>query len=248
MPATRYKLWQKGSAVGSGVTGAFHVAMAGIAKCSCAGMPYTVANELICGYLARAVLLPMPPGFIMEDQGVPYYVSMNFNLAGQDLPPANPKKITDRNPSLSWGIILFDALIANFDRHDQNIFYDSVSGKVQIFDHSHAFITGHDTDSAINEFERRRTSAGIGEHCLARTISTLDGLEEWAARFRSIPEFYIRDVVKSAKTVGFSDDLAKYATKILMDRKENLLELVLSNRSRFPSLAADLFDVLKKDS
>jgi hypothetical protein len=78
----------------------------------------------------RGCLRPIPPGFVMENEGEQYYVSMNFNLSGEDLPPANTKKITDNHPELSWGIILFDILISNFDRHEENISYDSVARKV----------------------------------------------------------------------------------------------------------------------
>ncbi|MCB9654160.1 MAG: hypothetical protein H6729_08540 [Deltaproteobacteria bacterium] len=52
---------------------------------------YVVANELIAEHLARALLLPIPPGFIIEHKGKPHYVSLNFNLSGEDLPPANPQ-------------------------------------------------------------------------------------------------------------------------------------------------------------
>jgi hypothetical protein len=246
MPATRYKVWQWGNAVGKGVTGAFHVGMAGIAKCSNPSMPYTVANELICGYLAHSVLLPIPSGFVMENQGKQYYVSMNFNLSGEDLPPANAKKITDNHPELSWGIILFDILIYNFDRHEENISYDSVARKVQIFDHSHAFIVGHDADSAMGDFERRGASAGIGGHCLARTISTLNGLKHWASRFSLIPDFYISEVVNSAKAVGLDSDLADYAIDFLLDRRTKLIPLIMANRAQFPNLAPGLFDGLER--
>ena len=248
MPATRYKLWHMGNPVGRGVTGAYHVGMAGIAKCSDTMMPYTVANELVCGYIAKAVLLPVPPGFIMENSGVPYYVSMNFNLAGQDLPPANAAKITSNFPSLSWGVILFDMLIANYDRHDENIHYDSSSGKVQIFDHSHAFMVGSDSQSAKSDLVKRRNSAGIGTHCLAQSISSLDGLLEWSVKFKLIPEFYIREVVASTKTVGVSDDLAEFIANFLIERKAKLLGLVTENASEFPMLSPGLFDGLKKEN
>jgi hypothetical protein len=171
---------------------------------------------------------------------------MNFNLAGQDLPPANAKKITDNHPGLSWGIILFDTLISNFDRHSENIFYDSSSQRVQIFDHSHAFIVGADVDSAKVDFERRSSSAGIGGHCLAETISSINGLKQWALRFSLIPDFYIIEVVNSAKTVGLSGDLADYATNFLLDRRTKLLHLITANRAQFPNLAPDLFDSLER--
>src|SRR5438128_655766 len=138
MPATSYKIWAMGAAVGQGAMASLHVGVAGVAKAANAGEPYAVASELICGYLARAVLLPIPPGFIIENAGVKHHVSLNFNLAGQALPPANAAAIVANHPSLAWGIVLFDVWVLNGDRHNGNIAYDQPSNRVQIFDHSHA--------------------------------------------------------------------------------------------------------------
>ncbi len=127
MPATKYKVWAVGAPLGVGATGALHIGIAGIAKPNSAALPLVVANELVCGLLAKAILLPSPPGFIIEHNSQPYYVSLNFNLAGVALPPADVKKLVASQPELASGVLLFDAWVANGDRHRANIAYDEYS-------------------------------------------------------------------------------------------------------------------------
>ena len=116
------------------------VGIAGVAKRANAEHPRVLANELICNRLAHALLLPCPPGATLDRDGVPYFFSLDFNLAGESLPPADPSEIVEKYPRLSWGITLFDALVMNHDRHDKNIAYDADTSRLQIFDHSHAFL------------------------------------------------------------------------------------------------------------
>ena len=85
-----------------------HVGVAGLAKGANQDQPFAVANELVCGNLAQAIRLPIPPGFIVDWEGQPYYVSLNFNLAGEDLPPADIVNLVARKADLACGIVLFD--------------------------------------------------------------------------------------------------------------------------------------------
>jgi hypothetical protein len=102
-----------GAPVDSGATQSFHVGVAGVAKGNAAGLPFVVTNELLCGHLARVLLPPVPPGFIIDHNGTPHYVSLNFNLAGEDLPPADPGAIANARPDLACGIVLFDIWMVN---------------------------------------------------------------------------------------------------------------------------------------
>ena len=137
VPATRYKIWSVGAPVGQGATQSFHVGVAGIAKGSSPWPSFIVDNDLICRDYAQIFLLPIPPGFIIDHNGTPHYVSLNFNLSGEDLPPADPGMIASDHPELACGIVLFDVWIVNGDRHRGNIAHDRTTNRVQISDHSH---------------------------------------------------------------------------------------------------------------
>jgi hypothetical protein len=119
MSANRYKLWGTsiGSAVGDGVSASVHVGVAAIAKKANAAEPNIVINELACSLVAHALRLPCPPGVLLEHGGETYFCSMNFNLAGHALPPTPVQALLTELPALCWGIILFDVLMLNPDRH-----------------------------------------------------------------------------------------------------------------------------------
>jgi hypothetical protein len=140
MSASKYKIWAMGGPVGEGATQSVHVGVAAIAKKSTKNEPNIVLNELVCNLVGRILFLPLPPGLLLENSGETYFSSLNFNLAGQALPPAPVATIVAELPELSWGITLFDIFIMNADRHNKNISYDRKTNELQIFDHSHAFL------------------------------------------------------------------------------------------------------------
>lgn len=234
MPATAYKIWTIGSPVGAGAMQSIHVGVAGVAKAAMTGMPYAVSNELICGYLARAILLPVPPGFLINKGGVPHHVSLNFNLAGQDLPPADASAIVAAHPRLAWGILLFDAWVVNFDRHCGNISFDQASNQVQVFDHSHAFCH----TNLQQHLNANVTSLGIGGHCLAPEVVDTAGFDEWHTRIMCVPEFYIREVVSAAVGAGLPPSEVQFCTDYLLARRQNLRSIFEANRLTFPKLPA----------
>ena len=160
MPATRYKIWQMGNPVGRGATGSLHVGVAGVAKKGVEGQPFAVANELTCRHLASAILLPVPTGFIIEQEGVPYYVSLNFNLAGEDLPPVDAVAFARDEATLASGIVLFDIWIVNSDRNTGNLTYRSNWGR-QVFDHGSTFFHTADGRNYLTEREDRLSMEDI---------------------------------------------------------------------------------------
>jgi hypothetical protein len=241
MPSSRYKVWQWADPVGEGATRPIHVAVAAIAKTAVEGDPHVVANELLCNTLARAVLLPSPPGFVVDRDGVPYYVSLNFNLSGQALPDADCELLAVRHPWLAWGITLFDVWVLNGERHERSIAFDTIADQVQVFDHDWAFMVG---DEPRARLERLRDSAGIGRHCLAAELRDLTGLREWFDRIVSVPEFYIRSAVHEAATVGLASADVDFCIEFLLSRRNRLIELVSAERARFPRVPAAMWSTL----
>jgi hypothetical protein len=68
-----------------------------------AAEPYIVGNELVCSIIARMLLLPCPPGALLQKNGDVYFCSLDFNTAGQALPPITPATVVAELPELSWG-------------------------------------------------------------------------------------------------------------------------------------------------
>lgn len=239
MPAPCYKVFQWGSPIGDGVTGALYVFVAGVAKQSSTPHPYIVANELLCNRLARAILLPVPPGFLLERDGEPCYASLDFNLSGEQLPPANVPRLVNEKPRVAAGIVAFDIWIVNGDRHRRNIAYDTVQSKVHVYDHSHAFFQYPDGRQRLRQNEDR---LGLNGHCVAAELNTLAYVEEWINRIRAIPQYYVEEAVKDATDAGLPEGEVDFCVEFLLDRRDRLAGLVDSNRSDFPNVRPDMWN------
>ena len=234
MPATHYKVVAKGGPVGQGVTGSVYVSVHGVAKSNSAQYPTIVANELVCNRLASALLLPVPPGFLIKLDDVSHFASLNFNLSGQSLPPADAAAIVSAFPTLSWGILLFDMWVLNGDRHNGNISHDTIANKVQLFDHSHALF-------ARSDFQSFSNSPAIGGHCLAPAITSLDGLTDWNSHIGAIPERFVRTIVGDVvgDEFGVGTARAQECAEFLIARRSHLIALAKANAALFPKVPAD---------
>ena len=234
MPVTNYKVWGWGKPLGIGVTGASEVGIAGVAKKGTLTEPHIVANEVVCNALAHSLLLPCPPGATLDKAGETWFFSLDFNVAGHSLPPIIAGDIVADFPRLSWGIILFDSLVLNHDRHDRNISHDTSTNVVQIFDHSHAFIRTTGDVSATLAYSADKLC--IGAHCLATEICDTDGMDNWLDRISQIPDYFIEGIVDQAAFVGLPPDKSDECKRFLKHRRSNLRTIVQANMASFPKL------------
>jgi hypothetical protein len=174
VPASKYKVFGVGSPVGEGASNSFHIGVAAIGKKAEANQPNVVINELFCSTMARCLFLPCPPGLLLENNGETYFCSLNFNLAGQALPPAPIPEVIAQRPELSWGITLFDVLVMNPDRHNKNLSFNRQTKDVQIFDHSHAFLQSNGSPDHV--IANLKDQLAVGGHCLKAAVG-------WASTF-----------------------------------------------------------------
>jgi HipA-like protein len=243
VPVANYKVFQWGNPIGRGVTSSLYVAVSGVAKAASATLPATVVNELICADLARAIRLPVPPSFLVyNSSGDPYHVSLNFHLAGEDLPPADAAAVVSEHPDLACGIVLFDAWICNKDRHPGNLAYDKVTKRATVFDHSHCFLA----NGGKVGLEGLTGDLAIGKHCLAPYLIETSGFMSWRARIMAVPEFYIRDAVVQTVGIGpMTADIAGFAVDYLLDRRSHLASLVQANQGVFPNIKGQQWEAMK---
>jgi hypothetical protein len=234
MPASRYKIWAIGQPVGDGVSGSIHVGIAAIAKKSNAVEPNIVINEQFCNLLAHALFLPCPPGALLDNSGEIYFCSLNFNLAGQALPPTPISTVIAEFPELCWGVLLFDVLVMNPDRHSRNLSYDRNTKEIQIFDHSRAFLTLKETIE--NRIADNTGKLGFSGHCLKTEINTMIGFDYWVKRIKSIPDYVIEESVKSICQNGFPKDKRTITVEFFKTRRNNIDSIVMNNLGEFPKL------------
>jgi hypothetical protein len=234
VPASKYKIWAVGNPVQDGVSGSVHVGVAAVAKKSNVAEPNIVLNELACNLLARALFLPCPPGVLLEHSGDTYFCSMNFNLAGQALPPTPVQTVVDEQPELCWGVLLFDVLMMNPDRHNRNLAYDRQSKKVQIFDHSRAFLPlKQDIDSVVAANAGR---LGFQNHCLRTEMSSMQGFDLWCSRVKALPDYMIEETISALCDIGFPADKRQVAVDFIRLRRDGIDDLITNNIGQFPKL------------
>ena len=237
-PPSDYKVLGWGPAVGHGVSQAQYVQVSGVAKTNSDREPNIVSAEFIAARLGQAILLPIPPAFIVTQDAQPWFASLNFNMAGEDLPPVNPSEIVTGFPEASAGIVVFDAWMMNQDRHRRNLAYDSSTGRLQVFDHSRALMPGSDQ----REFaHRHRNDLAIGtKHCLAQHIVDELSFAPWISRISAIPEYYIEGILREAVQVGLDPENVSFFLQLLLRRRKRLPQLLKDNRSCFPALQLGL--------
>ncbi|MEK7122365.1 MAG: HipA family kinase [Patescibacteria group bacterium] len=203
----------------------------GFAKCAQPDMPYIVANEYAANRLASAILLPTPPGFIVEKDSKPYFVSMDFNLAGEALPPIQPDRVVEALPELSAGVIAFDIWVCNRDRHEENLHYDLTTNRLEVFDHSHALLG----DGDVDQFLAKKNELAIETHCLAPSLIIMETMVHWIDRIKAIPEYYIREVLADSVSLGFPQGREGQCADMLIDRRRNLVDLIRTDYAVFRS-------------
>ena len=203
-------------------------------------MPYTVAAELLCAHLARAVLLPVPPSFVVNDaDGTPHHVSLNSAVSGENLPPADAAALVAAHPDLACGIIMFDVWVGNADRHNKNLAFDQAADRVTLFDHNNAILQGTNIPAWL---AGNKDQLGIGGHCLKQHIVNVAPMMEWNTRINGVPEFYVRALVSEATKVGLPQEMEAPCAQHLLERRVRLIELLKTHRAEFPAVAPNAWD------
>jgi hypothetical protein len=256
MPA--YQIIRIEKPVGSGVTGAQWASVRAVLKRNTPDDPYCVANELICGHLGQFLGLPIPPhGLFQESSGtgnrLPWFGTLNFNLAGDSLPPADAddcvNAYSDENavrPDVVTGTLLFDIWVANGDRHAHNLALDTsvVPHQLHVFDQSWALLgrTAKQGVARLHQLRNElgvsdRTSASGNRHCLLDRIRSTARFAFWFQRIRELPDYVLSDAVDRAVSLGLVGGAeAMAALSFLRYRQENLPAIVTNGRAEFSNI------------
>jgi hypothetical protein len=237
-----------GEPIGAGVTDGRLASVPVVLKTNCIAAPYCIANELVCGGIGRFLGLPIPAGAVCHSNSPSHqlgYVSLNINLLGDTLPPVNVTLCAKQLPDLSTGVLLFDVLIGNADRHGRNLSVDwNVKPPVMsIFDHGHALF-GKDAGQAVHRLEMLRNRLGISggsrtrgnRHCMLDQIDSDTYFGLWFERIHQIPGYVIDDLCDQIPTLGCKPDEAKAAAEFLKYRRTNIESIVLANKAEFTKI------------
>jgi hypothetical protein len=207
-------------------------------------LKYCIPNEYICAEIGRFLGLPIPPSglcYLKGNDPEHWFASLNFNLLSVSLPPADPATCVREHPSESAGLILFDILVANDDRHRGNLNLDTCSSpsRMSVFDHSHALFGS--VNGKGEERLRINTDAfvigGIRRHCLLDHISTDVFFREWADRIRDLPNYLIEQSCGATVPLGMiTADESEAATQFLKHRKKQIENILKNNTKEFTAI------------
>jgi hypothetical protein len=242
----RYRLYNKGKPL-KGASQGFEALLSGVIKDNVAA-PYCIANEYIAGRIGAFLGLPVPPCGVFIDGATPkklWFGSLDFNIDSHTLPPVDTAMCVRDMPSESTGLLLFDILIGNSDRHAENFEIDPP--RMSVFDHSHCLFGTEPTkgEARLTAMKGRLAITGTpptggNRHCLLSVLDTGDHFGRWVERINALPDFFIEDVVREVRDVGagITPAEATAAETFLKDRRDNVWEIVKANTDEFKAVMA----------
>ena len=212
--------------------------------------PFAIANEMISAEIGRFLRLPIPPFSIVQTQIVSspvMFATLDFNYEQDPLPPIDAQVCVAALPRICTGVLLFDILIANHDRHDENIVVDSNRRpkRMRIFDHELALFGGFEDEAkGIDRLDKLWNRLGItggpttrgNEHCILTVIDTPQYFDEWIGRIVDIPDWFLKEICESTVGLGVDQKQAKAAREFLVYRKKNLRTIIDGHRSAFAAI------------
>lgn len=177
---------------------------------------------------------------------MPWFASLDFNLVGGALPPVDVRACVAQLPELSTGLLVFDCLIANCDRHRSNFAVDFSSSppRMSIFDHSHALF-GYNAGSGVarlTELRARLAMSGgpvtrANRHCLLDYLNTSQHFQFWTRRVEALPDFQIEEACRQAVGLGITSEEAEAAIDFLKFRRTNIRSIIMDHKSEFRSVS-----------
>ncbi len=206
--------------------------------------PYLLANEWICGNIANFLRLQIPPFSLFREGRQPRSRKLFGSLWIDDIAPPDTiaEKCVRQHPRDCAGIVVFDILVANSDRHKDNLRVDDPlePSEVFVYDHDRAFF-GYVKGEAASRLDRLTNRLGItggsqstgNAHCLIEHLSSSDDIRYWAERVETIPLWFIEEVCND-ECVPIR--LRDAGISFLRHRKDNIRKVISSNRDQFPGV------------
>lgn len=187
---------------------------------------YMIANELIGARLAAALGLPTLPGEVAldPDNRTCWVTPRVTSPAGVSPPPASAAAICAEHPTVTAGMVVFDAWIHNIDRTADNVLYDPRLG-LWLIDHENAFAEpdgrGFNTDVEI------AARMGLTGHEFASEAVEEKLLTFWTQRVGAVWDHVIERPLDEANRRGLlTKDQVEWVTRFLQKRRDIIATLL----------------------
>jgi len=245
-----YRIAKKVKPTGVGVTDSYYVELSAVAKNNGPNAPYCIPNEFIAGEIGRFLGLPIPPMGLMAVTGTSgppdiWFASLDFNFTGVNLPPADRDACVKQLPSLSTGLIIFDTLLINCDRHRGNLSLDTsvTPHRLSVFDHSHAlfgFTDGQGEQRLTDLRDKLGISGGVfthgNRHCLLDKLDTFSHFQYWVDRIKCLPDFFIDDIFDRVENLGITATEITVGKDFIKHRRSNIVQILDAHQAEFKGI------------
>jgi len=245
-----------GNAVGVGASNTVFAQIGGYAKVPTPGAPFVVINEFVASRLGTAVGLPVPPGCLIGNHagGDVAWITLSYLPSHRMVPPVDPAVVVKSFPALAAGVVVFDFVIGNTDRHNGNLALvngpvltpagPSQQERLEVFDHSHAVVNNGIHNGVVSPsgyLSANKDQFIIGGNCLLAHIASLDDLMAWGRRVRSrLPDHVIDEVCAEAAmiTSSFTASDATALGDFLKVRRDTVEDVLRKHAASFPAVPA----------
>jgi hypothetical protein len=205
--------------------------------------PYLIPNEWIAGNIAHFLRLPIPPFALVRNDPSRAGMFASLRFGRKEMPPSDmrPGPCVKNDPDLCTGILLFDILVANGDRHRGTLKVDDPLDpkEFNIFDHDRALLYIEDGKGAKRLFDgtnalgvSRGSVAGHSEHCLLAALESSNYFDQWVDRIAAIPKWFIEDICHEVNDWLKQDEMDA-VVEFLNFRKQELRTIIKNHKNRF---------------
>ncbi len=219
----------------SSANATYDIHLEGVGKCISEDSAYLIANEWISANLAWFLRLPVPPFALLKKHTPQMKMFATIKFNGDTRPgDAVPDTLCAKHLELCTGIILFDVLIANSDRHAGNIKVDDPNNpkEVNLFDHDRALFYIYENEG-VQHLIKFKSQPFIRNHCLKGSIGSFKYLHKWIQRIEQIPEWFIRDICENVKDLGITAEEKNQVVDFLLYRRDHIFDLLKQEEDEF---------------
>lgn len=210
------------------------------------GSPFCLWNEYIASSIGHFLRLPIPSFSFSELSGRQFFSSLDFNFDRDELPPIIPDCCWEGLPDLSTGVLLFDILIANCDRHDNNLVVDRITAPkaMRVFDHDQSLLGGGMHPIGIERLELLKDRLGVTgsattkgtRHCLLREVTHDRYFEKWLDRIWDMPHWFIQDICAAAVNHGMPKAESQAVCEFVLHRAQHMEHLIRTHQAEFEGI------------
>jgi hypothetical protein len=208
--------------------------------------PYLIANEWIAANIAWFLRLPIPPFSLLRKKTRATTMFASYSFEGDSKPKnCNPAEVFKAYPKICAGVVVFDILVGNFDRHYRNIKVDRPLSPrwMRIIDHERCLFHVYPKEGIrrLRDIEGRLgitdgSHSGNEWHCLIQHLESVEDIKDWVFRASQIPDWFIEAICWDVWKISINKKEYETVIAFLKRRRDKLGELILDHKTRFDSI------------